>query len=82
MPHPCASRNPPAWCTKKRGKRKAGAKRRRRGNLSALPKIDLKNYSLASRPTCLRRKGKRMVLKKGCVWGRGSLKGKLLKRKK
>lgn len=38
-----------------------------------------KGFKVVGKQTCLRKRKGRMVLKKGCKWGRGRYKGKLLK---
>jgi hypothetical protein len=82
MGHPCASRNPPSWCGRKKRKRKGGRKtahqRAFAGYAARVSANPISNgFKSASKATCLKKTGR---LKKGCIWGRGKHKGKLFKK--
>lgn len=82
MPHPCASKNPPAWCgrTKRKGpRRKTGHQRKFGEAMAAIHRNPQGHgYKVVGEKTCLKKGGRK--LKKGCLWGRGRFKGKLLKK--
>lgn len=88
MTHPCASAKPPSWCNKKKSKAKS-KKRASKKNLGSVTPAQvaahLKNHGvkIVSKKTCTIQSGPRKNrLKKGCFYGRGALKGTILKKTK
>jgi len=83
MTHPCASRNPPSWCGRKKrrkgkGGRKTAAQRQFAGMAARMSANPIAHgFRAASKKTCIKKTGR---LKKGCIWGRGKNKGKLFKK--
>jgi hypothetical protein len=84
MGHPCASSNPPAWCNRKKrrskkGKRKTAHQRKFGDAMASLHRNpQAHGYKVVGEKTCLKQGGRK--LKKGCIWGRGKFRGKLLKK--
>lgn len=80
MTHPCASKNPPAWCNKKR-RRKGGKRKVNRKALSAMLSVANNptehGFKRVSEKVCLKANGR---LKKGCMRGRGKHRGMIFKR--
>lgn len=83
MTHPCASSSPPSWCNKKRKTRK---RRSTNGLSSVTPSQVAAHFKkhkvrIATKKECQVKAGaKKGRLKKGCFYGRGALKGKILKK--
>ena len=84
MTHPCASASPPSWCNKKR---KSKSRRRSTSGLSAVTPAQVAAHfkkhkvRIAIKKECQVKSGARKGrLKKGCFYGRGALKGKILKK--
>jgi|GEM_PF-2646509 len=84
MTHPCASAKPPAWCNRKRKRKKA---KRGTSGLSAVSPAQVRAHlkankvKIVSKKVCTVQSGARKGrLKKGCFYGRGGLKGKILKK--
>ncbi len=83
MTHPCASAKPPSWCNKKSKSKKSKSKK---GNLGSVTPAQVAahlrsyGYKIVAKKTCTVKSGpKKGKLKKGCIYGRGALKGQILK---
>lgn len=60
-----------------KGSKKKAKKKAKKGSKKNPP-----GFKVVSWDTCVGKSGKKKgKLKKGCIWGRGSLKGKVLKKK-
>jgi hypothetical protein len=78
--HPCASKNPPSWCGKKR--RKGGKRKPSRKATAAMLAVannpTAHGFKRVSEKACINKKTGR--LKKGCMRGRGKHRGMIFKR--